>query len=54
MTPARGAWPIGRKNLGVLADRENGEKIIAHVKRLSGAFGTQIEYKDGIGVIAIK
>jgi poly-gamma-glutamate capsule biosynthesis protein CapA/YwtB (metallophosphatase superfamily) len=38
----------------MLADRENGEKIIAHVKRLSGAFGTQIEYKDGIGVIAIK
>jgi poly-gamma-glutamate capsule biosynthesis protein CapA/YwtB (metallophosphatase superfamily) len=38
----------------MLADRENGEKIIAHVKRLSGAFGTNIEYKAGIGVVALE
>jgi hypothetical protein len=38
----------------MLADKADGEKIISHVKRLSGAFGTNIEYKDGIGVVAIK
>jgi poly-gamma-glutamate capsule biosynthesis protein CapA/YwtB (metallophosphatase superfamily) len=38
----------------MMADKENAEKIIAHIKRLSGAFGTRIEYKDGIGGVAIK
>ena len=37
----------------MLADRENGERIVAHVKRLSEAFGTDIEYKEGIGVVSM-
>jgi hypothetical protein len=35
----------------MLADRENAERIIAHVKGLSVAFGTSIDFKDGIGVL---
>jgi hypothetical protein len=37
----------------VLADREEGEKIIGHVKRLSEVYNTRIEYKDGVGVVRI-
>ena len=32
---------------------ENAEKIITHVKKLSEAFNTPIEYKDGIGVVKL-
>jgi poly-gamma-glutamate capsule biosynthesis protein CapA/YwtB (metallophosphatase superfamily) len=38
----------------ILADKENGEKIIGYVKRLSAVFNTRIEYKNGIGVITVK
>jgi poly-gamma-glutamate synthesis protein (capsule biosynthesis protein) len=38
----------------ILADQENGERIIGHVKQLSEAFNTCIEYKDGMGIIKIK
>jgi hypothetical protein len=38
----------------VLADKENGEAIIGHIIRLSEAYHTRIEYKNGIGVIALK
>jgi poly-gamma-glutamate capsule biosynthesis protein CapA/YwtB (metallophosphatase superfamily) len=38
----------------MLANKENGEKIINHVKRLSEAFHTRIEYKNGIGVVKVK
>ena len=38
----------------LLADKENAEKIIAHVRRLSEVYGTHIEYKDGIGLVKIQ
>lgn len=35
----------------ILADIENGENIIGHIKRLSEAYNTRIEYKNGIGIL---
>ena len=38
----------------VLANKKDSEYIIGFVKKLSGAFGTHIEYKNGIGILKIK
>lgn len=37
-----------------LADREFGKKIIGRVAKMSSLYGTEIEFKDGIGLVKIK
>jgi len=37
-----------------LADRELGKKIIDRVARMSSLYGTEIEFKDGVGLVKIK
>jgi hypothetical protein len=35
----------------LMADKENGYRILERIQRLSSAYGTKIEIKDGIGVL---
>ena len=42
--------PRSQRGTPRLADEETGRKIIEHLAELSAEFGTDIEYKDGIGV----
>jgi len=37
-----------------LADRELGKKIVDRVARMSSPYGTEIEFKDGIGLVKLK
>lgn len=37
-----------------LADRELGKKIVDRVAKLSSPYGTEIEFKDGVGVVKLK
>ncbi len=37
----------------LLADRENGERILGRIKQLSANYGTEIEIVDGVGVIKL-
>jgi len=37
----------------ILADEENSHRIINYLKELSTSFGTEIEFKEGIGVINV-
>lgn len=37
-----------------LADQESGEKIIGHLIKHSEPFGTEIHYRDGIGIVKLK
>lgn len=37
----------------LMADRENGDRILSRIKRLSATYGTNIEIKDGIGVLRL-
>ena len=43
--PQRG-WPM-------LAEPELGRKIIDDLKKFSAPFGTNIEFRDGIGIVAV-
>ncbi|MBI4329695.1 MAG: CapA family protein [Chloroflexi bacterium] len=45
--------PRPRSGLPMLADAEAAEKIVAHVRNLSAAFGTKIEYRDGRGLVQL-
>lgn len=43
--------PRSQRGRPLLADTENGKKIIARLARLSKALGTEIAYRDGCGII---
>lgn len=42
-----------RSGLPLLADGETASKIVAFLAELSSPFGTNIEFKDGIGVVRL-
>lgn len=37
----------------LLADRENGERVLARLQRLSAAYGTAIDIRDGVGILTL-
>ena len=37
----------------MLADKKEAKRIIEHLERISSNFGTEIEYKDGIGYVKL-
>jgi poly-gamma-glutamate capsule biosynthesis protein CapA/YwtB (metallophosphatase superfamily) len=45
--------PASQSGRPTMASKEMGEKIINYLGELSAAFGTQIEYKDGVGVVKL-
>jgi len=36
-----------------MADRENANRILERIKRLSATYGTTIEIEDGVGVLKL-
>jgi poly-gamma-glutamate synthesis protein (capsule biosynthesis protein) len=38
----------------LMADRENGERILSRIKRLSATYGTNIEVESGIGILKLQ
>jgi hypothetical protein len=47
------ANPRSQKGRPLLADAEEGKKIINYFKKVSARFGTEIDYTDGIGYVRL-
>jgi poly-gamma-glutamate synthesis protein (capsule biosynthesis protein) len=45
--------PRSQRGRPLLADAENGKKIIARLSRLSKGLGTEIDYRDGCGIVTV-
>ena len=37
----------------LIADRENGERILNRIKKLSALYGTNIDIEEGVGVLKL-
>jgi poly-gamma-glutamate capsule biosynthesis protein CapA/YwtB (metallophosphatase superfamily) len=46
--------PTWQRGVPTMADKLTGKKIIEYYQKLSKPLGTQIDYKDGVGVIRLK
>ena len=45
--------PRAASGFPMLADEETGARIIEYVGQLSAPFGTKIEFRDGVGFVAL-
>jgi poly-gamma-glutamate synthesis protein (capsule biosynthesis protein) len=45
--------PRSQRGRPLLADTENGKKIIARLSRLSKGLGAEIHYRDGCGIVTV-
>jgi hypothetical protein len=55
ITRATGSGPdIRTEGRPIMADKENGLRILERIQRLSAEYGTKVEIKDGVGIIEIK